>query len=220
MWGCIESEMLSFFCCNVPSLYVRVYRQCLCGFTIFLCSLTVCEGVSVTSLMYATRSRFPHCMWGCIVHILGGHRNHRVPSLYVSVYRTRGVFSRSNTGSLAVCEGVSQTAGRAETHTEFPHCMWGCIDNMLAISYNDIVPSLYVRVYRKKASGIRIVARSLTVCEGVSPSLSAYSHAFRFTHYMWWCIGNQPRKETSQLVPSLYVRLHFVNNYLFWLTLS
>lgn len=123
-------------------------------------------------------------------------------------------------GSLTVCEGVSLTWLSCLKEMSFPHCMWGCIGKSPPSFIVIPVPSLYVRVYRNRNDKNNSEISSLTVCESVSILLTLWRNYDRFTHCIWWCIGNQSRKETSQLVPSLYVRLHFVNNYLFCLTLS
>ena len=47
---------------EVPSLYVRVYRQCLCGFANFFSSLIICEGISPKDVVIDIEALFPHYM--------------------------------------------------------------------------------------------------------------------------------------------------------------
>lgn len=131
-------------------------------------SLTVCEGVSLIWLSCLKEMSFPHCMWGCIVNDGMIKIAVDVPSLYVRVY----LWLHSCRGwagcSLTVCEGVSQKARSSKAIIPFPHCMWGCIDGSVVNMADVIVPSLYVRVYRKITTLVHRHSSSLTVCEGVS----------------------------------------------------
>lgn len=171
--------------------------------------------------LYSLNSfKFPHCMWGYIGEQYSNTKNYEVPSLYVRVYRNFRCRVSVSACSLTVCEGVSKSGLAVYIVSRFPHCMWGCIGRQQLRPDRAAVPSLYVRVYRPLCLHIAMLFGSLIVCESVSILLTLWRNYDRFTHCIWWCIGNQSRKETSQLVPSLYVRLHFVNNYLFCLTLS
>ena len=220
MWGCIGWFCLILCEQVVPSLYVRVYRNLQRAEGRRWRSLTVCEGVSSNLAASSVSRKFPHCMWGCIDNIYDIYFKSLVPSLYVRVYRICRRAAPHQPSSLTVCEGVSYYQVEEKDGLKFPHCMWGCIGRQQLRPDRAAVPSLYVRVYRPLCLHIAMLFGSLIVCESVSILLTLWRNYDRFTHCIWWCIGNQSRKETSQLVPSLYVRLHFVNNYLFCLTLS
>ena len=49
---------------------------------------------------------------------------------------------------------------------------------------NTEVPSLYVRVYRVTSQRLCLMKRSLTVCEGVSPSSKVWEEWELFPYYM------------------------------------
>ena len=86
--------------------------------------------------------------------------------------------------------------------------MWGCIvkDNVVK-AFND-VPSLYVRVYRKRFRRNKIKNCSLTIREGVSVEPLTLDVFTTFPHYTWGCIALLERSATRQTVPSLYVRVY------------
>ena len=148
MWGCIARLSCLPPGKTVPSLYVRVYRNRNEKNNSEISSLPVCEGVSRIWNIIKEWKPFPHCMWGCIVHILYQEKPRRVPSLYVRVYRVDIGFRSDIIGSLIICEGVSKSGLAVYIVSRFPHYMWGCIGWLLHRWYWPMVPSLYVRVYR------------------------------------------------------------------------
>ena len=71
-----------------------------------------------------------------------------------------------------------------------------------------LVPSLYVRVYLKRASEIPKRRRSLIICEGVSRRNCSHYMRRTFPHYMWGCIAQSGAYTLKKRVPSLYVRVY------------
>ena len=86
--------------------------------------------------------------------------------------------------------------------------MWGCIAGDLPEIAAEMVPSLYVRVYRIKVFFIPVNGSSLIICEGVSREEEGRRLAEAFPHYMWGYIGRCPFTHTKIGVPSLYVRVY------------
>ena len=148
MWGCIVQKQLEVYKPYVPSLYVRVYRKAVSLPSLPYRSLIICEGVSIEAAVIIWEFLFPHYMWGCIAFILACFHERNVPSLYVRVYRYSSSSVLSYECSLIICEGVSWTITRARASRGFPHYMWGCIAERRVSPPHNLVPSLYVRVYR------------------------------------------------------------------------
>ena len=94
-------------CLNVPSLYVRVYRSFVVLSALWLCSLTIREGISITSQISLHHIWFPHYTWGYIVDELEQELSGDVPSLYVRVYRNAVNDWQQERGSLTIREGIS-----------------------------------------------------------------------------------------------------------------
>ena len=152
MWGCIVFLQVSLFCVSVPSLYVRVYRRITGKIWQDTSSLIICEGVSCFNVSSTPNFGFPHYMWGCIGRRGDCVRHRGVPSLYVRVYRYEHSTQIELAGSLIICEGVSWNIVILSNSEAFPHYMWGCIGKGHYTCRYDGVPSLYVRVYRKRGS--------------------------------------------------------------------
>ena len=174
MWGCIGAGIYLWEVPVVPSLYVRVYRWTSSQNHQERRSLTVCEGVSGFFLFWRFRTRFPHCMWGCIGRLKSMRFPRMVPSLYVRVYRNRNDKNNSEISSLTVCEGVSSSEMSLGETSEFPHCMWGCIWRQQLRPDRAAVSSLYVRVYRPLCLHIAMLFGSIIVCESVSILLTLW----------------------------------------------
>ena len=124
------------------------------------------------------------------------------------VYRI--VLSRGwgQTGSLIICEGISELNEADRLFISFPHYMWGYIISPLVLCILIYVPSLYVRVYRHIESRHPGRVSSLIICEGISPVRTSRASHNGFPHYMWGYIANfQPDGKTGS-VPSLYVRVY------------
>ena len=88
--------------------------------------------------------------------------------------------------------------------------MWGCIGLAGHIQRSKGVPSLYVRVYRKRFRRNKIKNCSLTIREGVSVEPLTLDVFTTFPHYTWGCIALLERSATRQTVPSLYVRVYHI----------
>ena len=147
-------------------------------------------------------------MWGCIPRSRFNNRKMTVPSLYVRVYRQLGAYAVLANGSLIICEGVSLKTMWLRHLMTFPHYMWGCIVLEEAGLLDNVVPSLYVRVYREIRQRYRLSYSSLIICEGVS-EIAVPVRIFRlFPHYMWGCIASAQWSGRLCMVPSLYVRVY------------
>ena len=153
---------------QVPSLYVRVYRwrrwfrQWIC------CSLIICEGISARFSVRCSTVWFPHYMWGYIMLARFARCPLDVPSLYVRVYRIQYFLLAIYRCSLIICEGISWVCQLRKHFVMFPHYMWGYITIYNLNSNIVIVPSLYVRVYRKRQNRASLITGSLIICEGIS----------------------------------------------------
>lgn len=147
-------------------------------------------------------------MWGCIG--LAGHiqRSKGVPSLYVRVYRKRFRRNKIKNCSLTIREGVSEKQDDVKKSMQFPHYMWGCIDETTGDVENYSVPSLYVRVYRACLVRRLMCIRSLTIREGVSRRQIVGKTEAEFPHYTWGCIDELKIKLRVLFVSSLYVRVY------------
>lgn len=86
--------------------------------------------------------------------------------------------------------------------------MWGCIIDMIELFKRNVVPSLYVRVYRWQTFRAWRNRSSITVCEGVSTAAAQVERMSQFPHCMWGCIGNHNYNKQAGFVPSLYVRVY------------
>ena len=188
MWGCIEIRKIIKKYTEVPSLYVRVYLSATLLWSASCCSLIICEGVSRVSTVALSFCSFPHYMWGCIVSLSGISVVEGVPSLYVRVYRGFCNHADRTSGSLIICEGVSEKGWKKYMKMKFPHYMWGCIGERGWKQIVVEVPSLYVRVYRALKSSVIYTDGSLIICEGVSQFAESRRAAVAFPHYMWGCI--------------------------------
>ena len=210
MWGYIVLLWFSLSFPPVPSLYVRVYRPCICTKYKAGGSLTVCEGISMIAEYDAKQTEFPHCMWGYIDCQSVPRIFACVPSLYVRVYRPVCNSPGNTQGSLTVCECISSELFTIPTWTVFPHCMWGYITDWHCGNSACYVPSLYlyVRVYLNTTNRRRITGSSLTVYEGISARQKQREASRSFPHCMWGYIvgGIALRRVIS--VPSLYVRVY------------
>ena len=165
MWGCIMRQMTRMHNRRVPSLYVRVYHRLNNCRKKETGSLIICEGVSGRLISKMQCTPFPHYMWWCIVNHNTSQSKPEVPSLYVRVYRC-GNFSPHASGcSLTIREGVSLAPTVKDEDGEFPHCMWGCIEQWPNFNRRVSVPSLYVRVYRKNRVSYHDPDSSLIMCE-------------------------------------------------------
>ncbi len=87
-WGYIGVSYLNPGEMQVPSLYVRVYRNNADMITACRCSLTIREGISNGNRERFKGYAFPHYTWGYIAALRYRSRPVRVPSLYVRVYRS------------------------------------------------------------------------------------------------------------------------------------
>ena len=185
MWGYIVTPYHLPQKCVVPSLYVRVYLLQIGKAGDTIRSLIICEGISVLESLPQVLSRFPHYMWGYIgMARRKGHRR-KVPSLYVRVYRKWGLAVTFLACSLIICEGISSTRQIAEEFKVFPHYMWGYIRYPHFWGLMNIVPSLYVRVYRSDLLRLWFQNRSLIICEGISVLCISHNSEAAFPHYMW-----------------------------------
>ena len=86
--------------------------------------------------------------------------------------------------------------------------MWGYIEGFNPCGLSSLVPSLYVRVYRRVfAIGGRVFC-SLIICEGISAKASDLMQVGGFPHYMWGYIVARSAIVNCRSVPSLYVRVY------------
>ena len=127
MWGCIVVLYLNSGEKQVPSLYVRVYRQAQCHHSSQGCSLTIREGVSGKFATVWSRNRFPHYTWWCIALKIILTAAEIAPSLYVRVYQMAVIYIKTPFSSLTIREGVSSHSLRVNGVPLFPHYTWGCI---------------------------------------------------------------------------------------------
>ena len=134
-------------------------------------------------------------MWGCIAIRAKKFPGFDVPSLYVRVYRGYWCNFWRLQSSLIICEGVSQLDNCAGSAAELPHYMWGCIDVKSEEEQYEVVPSLYVRVYR-----------TLDECE---------PYVEKFPHCMGGCIKNTKNKTQNLRVSSSCVRAYRENKTFF-----
>ena len=148
MWGYIMSFVGCLSNSSVPSLYVRVYRVLLLVLTVLVGSLIICEGISNNRKWHLKKPKFPHYMWGYITKSTRQIAEEFVPSLYVRVYRVITNYQAFSTGSLIICDGISELSADERLFISFPHYMWGYIVRNLKGNIGFCVPSLYVRVYR------------------------------------------------------------------------
>ena len=210
MWGYIVISDTEPFCDNVPSLYVRVYRECCWFIPGGRRSLIICEGISKVKEEVARNGRFPHYMWGYIEPNRPKGCYCWVPSLYVRVYREK-VCNNSNTkSSLIICEGISSALRTADREPMFPHYMWGYIDIADQLEEESVVPSLYVMVYHIFCNINCSENSSLIICEGISMITCSRSCCLAFPHYMWGYIAPQVILIITGKVPSLYVRVYLL----------
>lgn len=208
MWGCIGLAGHIQRSKGVPSLYVRVYRKRFRRNKIKNCSLTIREGVSVEPLTLDVFTTFPHYTWGCIALLERSATRQTVPSLYVRVYHIKPAISLAGMSSLTIREGVSEKQDDVKKSMQFPHYMWGCIDETAGDVENYSVPSLYVRVYRACLVRRLMCIRSLTIREGVSRRQIVWKTEAEFPHYTWGCIDELKIKLRVLFVSSLYVRVY------------
>ena len=106
-WGYIGRTEQSAGDCEVPSLYVRVYRIMYVNHNTTASSLTIREGISPVLLSLFQKSLFPHYTWG---YIDAGEKSTvciAVPSLYVRVYRRAHEYKKATKRSLTIREGIS-----------------------------------------------------------------------------------------------------------------
>ena len=188
MWGCIALSIRNSSYIQVPSLYVRVYREIRQRYRLSYSSLIICEGVSEIAVPVRIFRLFPHYMWGCIASAQWSGRLCMVPSLYVRVYHVPGLSEGQGVRSLIICEGVSWTITRARASRKFPHYTWGCIGAAIFHRTPAAVPSLYVRVYQMAVIYIKTPFSSLTIREGVSLAPTVKDEDGEFPHCMWGCI--------------------------------
>ena len=147
-------------------------------------------------------------MWGYIGSRWMSFAHPWVPSLYVRVYRSQQTTRPDTTRSLIICEGISRTNSNRIPSTTFPHYMWGYIAVAYIAIVGRLVPSLYVRVYRRIYKSAVYYCRSLIICEGISGLRWTASPPLTFPHYMWgYIICVEPCKKFFA-VPSLYVRVY------------
>ena len=132
--------------------------------------------------------RFPHYTWGYIVVKNHECKSHHVPSLYVRVYRIYNSILTHKTRSLTIREGISYKTAAQIIKDGFPHYTWGYIDLNPRKLFLLPVPSLYVRVYRKRDEWPK----------GGHP----------FPHYTWGYIVLSAIRFWLPAVPSLYVRVY------------
>ena len=151
---------------------------------------------------------FPHYTWGYIVLYLNPGEKRYVPSLYVRVYRALFCPIALCPCSLTIREGISPVFWIFETFLEFPHYTWGYIAPSFPARPLWIVPSLYVRVYRRFKLCVNFGGRSLTIREGISRQFAERLHISRFPHYTWGYIGESYVMVQPSCVPSLYVRVY------------
>ena len=155
-------------------------------------SLTIREGISRRSKRVLSKSQFPHYTWGYIAVLCFTHFGFIVPSLYVRVYRNWAQMKGYLFRSLTIREGISPKRPPKPGHLKFPHYTWGYIGMPAFSSALPCVPSLYVRVYRKRDEWPK----------GGHP----------FPHYTWGYIDITNGRRTTTPVPSLYVRVYRTEN--------
>ena len=185
MWGYIARKQRPRLSKYVPSLYVRVYRVKKTGNIHSKRSLIICEGISQKETKEILDSWFPHYMWGYIDGLPVKCWRGQVPSLYVRVYRRLILSQIAMCCSLIICEGISYASAVSSRHNGFPHYMWGYIAFYPVCVFSNVVPSLYVRVYRKRTWKNSGNSCSLIICEGISLSPANSLPDAQFPHYMW-----------------------------------
>ena len=153
---------------------------------------------------------FPHYTWGYIIYDAAKFGLPVVPSLYVRVYRHCRRQAYHYRSSLTIREGISPTAVIKKELSWFPHYTWGYIELERAPFKKQVVPSLYVRVYRNTIWDSSGYIGSLTIREGISCVQFFKVWALAFPHYTWWYIGIIKTGAKMNPVPSLYVRVYHV----------
>ena len=167
-WGYIGRTEQSAGDCEVPSLYVRVYRTGTPRMPSCSRSLTASEGISELRIRKSPSTSFPHCKWGYIGLLSVVKPAPGVPSLQVRVYRYVYLDLVACHSSLTASEGIS-TSGIGKGYcSQFPHCKWGYIGDFFNHKNNMLVPSLQVRVYRPAQVVSHLRCGSLTASEGIS----------------------------------------------------
>ena len=146
-WGYIDRRKNRWFLENVPSLYVRVYRDARTNWQPAGSSLTIREGISQDSFVVNLYGGFPHYTWGYIICRFPHLSFLGVPSLYVRVYRSSRCTIRQNPRSITIREGISLSLRETSLVSLFPHYTWGYIEKKCKKRRKNCVPSLYVRVY-------------------------------------------------------------------------
>ena len=137
--------------------------------------------------------------------------------------------SRINTEcSLTIREGISDFQVCRGRFIPFPHYTWGYIGRGMSDQREGIVPSLYVRVYRKKRREflqkavpslyVRVYRTgngqggndncSLTIREGISCKFLQNCFRDSFPHYTWGYIDSRAGDANERAIPSLYVRVY------------
>lgn len=204
-WGCIVAPIQFSKRRLVPSPYVRVYLWLRKSERYLLRSLTIREGISSICPGRLSLNGFPHHTWGYIGQPPADILSPWVPSLHVRVYRPLGLNWQVLAGSLTTREGVSRLTDEQNNCGKFPHYTWGCITWACHSTHAPVVPSPYVRVYRKEHLYIRKNKSSLTIREGISANFDGSNAASSFPHYTWGCITAEMPSILTMSVPSLYV---------------
>ena len=151
---------------------------------------------------------FPHYTWGYISFVVACCRLLSVPSLYVRVYLLQIYWALFLRGSLTIREGISSYNSFFMFFSLFPHYTWGYIALLDVKRLLWDVPSLYVRVYHPGHTLTHCRRGSLTIREGISPSVPFSSQQLLFPHYTWGYIELICRRVEYVMVPSLYVRVY------------
>ena len=140
-------------------------------------SLIICEGISQHNSREVNRMRFPHYMWGYIGILRFRSLNIQVPSLYVRVYRMSERNGLPIMSSLIICEGISWWIFQRCVVIWFPHYMWGYIEENLEKFRQELVPSLYVKVYPPGRANGKAELCSLIIYEGISKlAMASFRH--------------------------------------------
>ena len=153
-------------------------------------SLTIREGISASFAYGGKWSPFPHYTWGYIIEFKGDKFSIIVPSLYVRVYRREQRRDMRQVSSLTIREGISYHGLRGLQRLRFPHYTWGYIALKTRFFFCEMVPSLYVRVYRNFRCRVSVSVCSLTIREGISKRNAKKDAKIAFPHYMWGYIGH------------------------------
>ena len=109
---------------------------------------------------------------------------------------------------LIIREGISLDFISGCRPRQSPHYTWGYIGFLTLAEQRQLVPSLYVRVYRIFLNPIKPALCHLIIREGISDCKKYKAAAQMSPHYTWGYIAEYKTRREEAAVPSLYVRVY------------